>query len=157
MWNGYAYVAYGCGEHTRSLMDAIEYGFISAGGGQWYSKTLKKLDKGDKILAYIPQKGYFGYGIVTETVAQAKDVEFIKDGKAITFSDFPNAEDYLYKSDDPDNAEYVVKVQWLYTVPESKAVKEAGLFANQNSVCKPKSLKWDNTVARLKALWNFAD
>ena len=157
VWNGYAYVNYGCGDDSRSFDDAIKYGFISAGGNPWYTKTLKRLGIGDKIFAYIPQKGYFGYGLVTETVKQAKDVEFIINGKQITFSDFPNSDCYLYSSDEPDNAEYVVKVNWIYTTSEKDAVRETGMFSNQNTVCKTNSAKWDNTVSKLKSLWKIKD
>jgi hypothetical protein len=38
---------------------------------------------------------------------------------------------------DPERCEYFVPMRWLQTVPLEKAVKEIGLFGNQNSVCKP--------------------
>ena len=157
IWNGFAYAAYGCGEHTRTWDDARKYGFISAGGGSWYSNTLKKLEIGDKIFAYIPKKGYAGYGIVKEKVKQAKDIHFYVDGNQIAFSDMENGSDYLYKSDEPENAEYVVKVQWLHTVDEDDAVRESGFFANQLSACKPTTSKWDYTVKRLKQIWNIIE
>lgn len=156
-WNGFAYVTYGCGEHTRTWEDARKYGFISAGGGSWYSNTLKRLEIGDKILTYIPKKGYAGYGIVTDTIIQAKDVKFNIDGHEISFSDFENKEDYLYKSNDPENAEYIVKVKWKYTVDENNAVREPGFFANQNSACKPSTSKWDYTVNRMKQIWGISE
>jgi len=53
-------------------------------------------------------------------------------------------------SDDPEKAEYFVRVTWLDTVPESKAVNEVGLFGNQNTVCQPTTPKWRHTVERLK-------
>ena len=154
IWNGYAYVAYGCDGH-RKWEDALKYGFISAGGGSWYSNTLKNLDVGEKIFAYIPQKGYVGYGIVTDTLEQAKDVTFNVNGESITFADFENGINYLYSSDDPEQAEYVVKVKWIHTVDESNAVREPGFFANQNSVCKPTVSVWNDTVNRLKQIWNI--
>ena len=89
-WNGFAYAAYGCGEHSRTWEDARKYGFISAGGGSWYSGTLKRLNVGDKVFAYIPKKGYVGYGLVTDTVTQAKDVKFNIDGRDIGFPDLEN-------------------------------------------------------------------
>ena len=42
-------------------------------------------------------------------------------------------------ADDAENAEYLVRVKWLKTVPLPKAIKEKGFFANQLTVCKPKS------------------
>jgi len=38
-WNGEYYVSYGHG-HSRDWVEARRYGFISAGGGAWYSGTL---------------------------------------------------------------------------------------------------------------------
>ena len=40
-------------------------------------------------------------------------------------------------SSDDDN-EWVVPVRWIRTVDESTAYWEKGLFANQNSACKPR-------------------
>ena len=152
-WNGFAYVAFGSGE--RKWFDAIKYGFISAGGGKWYSSTLKNLSIGDKILTYIPKKGYAGYGIVTDTVKQAKDIILNDGDKEITFSDIEGGEGYLYSPNDPENAEYVVKVKWLHTEKEEDAVHESGFFAIQHSACKPTSSSWDYTVSRMKQIWNI--
>jgi hypothetical protein len=52
--------------------------------------------------------------------------------------------------DNPDEAEYVVAVKWLKTVPLAKAIKEKGFFANQVTVCQPKSKEWPYTIERLK-------
>ena len=51
----------------------------------------------------------------------------------------------------------MVRVEWLDTKPESEAVRETGLFGNQNTVCRPTASKWQHTVERLKAAfpgWN---
>ena len=47
-WNNEFYVSFGEGE-SRGWEDARKYGFICAGGGKWYSNTLNKLDKGDRV------------------------------------------------------------------------------------------------------------
>ncbi|QSA97491.1 hypothetical protein [Methylococcus sp. EFPC2] len=62
-----------------------------------------------------------------------------------------HAAHYRQFADDPDKAEYFVRIQWLDAVPEAKAVNEVGLFGNQNSVCQPTTPKWRHTVERLKA------
>ena len=36
--------------------------------------------------------------------------------------------DFLYSVDDPENAEHLVKVEWLKTVKTSEAVKELGFL-----------------------------
>jgi hypothetical protein len=43
-----------------------------------------------------------------------------------------------------------VPVKWVATVPVEKAYREVGFFGNQNTVAKPKSEKWEHTVAVLK-------
>jgi len=36
--------------------------------------------------------------------------------------------------DDPEKAEYFVRVAWLDTVAETAAISEVGFFGNQNTV-----------------------
>lgn len=155
-WNGEYYVSFG-EEEGRSWDDARKYGFISAGGGPWYTKTLSLLSPGDRVWVNIPHTGYVGVGIVTETVQQAKDVVFNNENVQTPMKDLPLHGKYFYAEDDPENAEYVVKVQWLKTVATSKAVKEIGFFGNQNSVCRPTAEKWVFTVDRLKKCWEVTD
>jgi hypothetical protein len=57
---------------------------------------------------------------------------------------------YRENAQDPEAAEYFVKVEWLDTVPVGKAIDEVGLFGNQNTVCQPSTPKWRHTVERLK-------
>ena len=156
-WNGEYYVSFGEEEGQRSWDDARKYGFISAGGGPWYTKTLSLLSPGDRVWVNIPHTGYVGVGIVTEAVQQAKDVVFNNENVQTPMKDLPLHGKYLYSEDDPENAEYVVKVQWLKTVATSKAVKELGFFGNQNSVCRPTVEKWAFTVDRLKKCWEVTD
>lgn len=58
---------------------------------------------------------------------------------------------------DPERCEYFVPIRWLQTVPLEKAVKEIGFFGNQNSVCKPTTVKWRATVERLKERFPYYD
>lgn len=44
-WNGEFYVSFGDAA-SRSWEDARRFGFISGGGGNWYSQTLKLLSPG---------------------------------------------------------------------------------------------------------------
>ena len=55
-WNGefYASLAYG---HNRSWDEAVAYGLIFAGGGTWYTKTLRILSPNDHVRLRAP-----GYG-----------------------------------------------------------------------------------------------
>ena len=118
------------------------YGFVSAGGGERYSGPLRRLAAGDRIAAYLPKRGYVGYGIVAAPAVLAKDFE-TKTG--------PLLEQQLSKpnfdpnKDDPRLAEHAVAVDWIKTVPTSEAKTFAGVFANQNIVCKlrdPRTLEF---------------
>ena len=56
----------------------------------------------------------------------------------------------LLAKDNPEKAEHLVRVEWIKTVPMESAIKEKGLFGNQNTVARPTAAKWDHTVERLK-------
>ena len=64
---------------------------------------------------------------------------------------------YFFEKSNTEEAEYIVKVKWIYTVEEDKAVQEFGFFGNENSVCRPKNEKWELTVRRLKELWEVKE
>jgi hypothetical protein len=148
-WNGEFYVSYG-GEH-RSWEDALKYGFISGGGGSWYSQTLKLLSPGDLIWVKIPKTGYVGVGRVEESVQSVNDFTVpTPAGERPCLDVLQHAQVYRQDANDPELAEYFVRVQWLDTVPATQAVDEVGLFGNQNTVCQPSTPKWRHTVERLK-------
>ncbi|MCE7937162.1 MAG: DUF91 domain-containing protein [Chloroflexi bacterium CFX6] len=149
-WNGEYYVSYGP-TSSRSWDEARQHGFISAGGGSWYSQTLKLLSPGDRVWVKIPKTGYVGVGRVKEPVRSVNDFKVeTPSGERSVLEVLRNAERYRRSADDPEKAEYFVRVQWLDTVPEASAVNEVGLFGNQNTVCQPTTPKWRHTVERLK-------
>lgn len=154
-WNHEYYVSFGSGD--RKWSDAVKYGFVSAGGGNWYSNTLKMLLPGNRIWVNIPHTGYVGVGVVEEVAQIAKDVIFLTEEGEKKISDLETEGNYLDSANDEEKAEYVVKVKWLKNVTEKEAIKELGFFGNQNSVCRPTDSKWDFTVERLKTLWNVKD
>ena len=155
-WNGEYYVSYG-GEH-RSWEDAQKYGFVSGGGGSWYSQTLKLLSPGDRVWVKIPKTGYVGVGIVQEAVQSVKDFQVVtQDGDRPCLEVLQHAKSYQVNADDPEKAEYFVRVQWLDTVPMKKAINEVGLFGNTNTVCQPCTPKWRHTLERLKTLFSKWD
>ena len=49
-------------------------------------------------------------------------------------------------TEDPEKAEYLVRVKWDKTVPEAQAIKERGFFGKQNTVAKPRADSWRHTV-----------
>ncbi|MBN2510286.1 MAG: hypothetical protein JXB03_08420 [Spirochaetales bacterium] len=111
------------------------------------------LKTGDRIWVNIPHTGYVGVGKVREPAMMAKDVK-LADGK--TIYQLSNKVDYHKQFiDDADNAEYMVRVDWIYTIEAGKAVKEIGFFGNQNTVARPKAIRWTHTVDRLKQIWKI--
>jgi len=149
-WNGEYYVSFGH-KMGRDWDDALKYGFISAGGGRWYSKTLSQLEKGDRVWVNIPKTGYVGVGIVEEPTVKVDQFMVSTDKGDIPLLEAPVNENYHREwVDDEDKAEYVVRVKWLRVVPIKKAISELGFFGNQNTVCKPTTPKWNYTVERLK-------
>jgi hypothetical protein len=151
-WNGEFYVSYG----HRSWEDARKYGFISGGGGTWYSKTLQLLSPGDRIWVKIPGTGYVGVGCVKDTVRPMSDFNIKTDTGLRNALDVFGGR-FRERASQPDMAEYVVPVEWLDTVPESEAFDEVGLFGNQNTVAKPTAPKWRHTVDRLKTYFKKWD
>lgn len=159
-WNGEYYVSFGDTD-SRSWDDARQYGFISGGGGSWYSQTLKLLSPGDRVWVKIPKTGYVGVGRVTEAVRPVKEFKVqTPSGERPALDVLKHADRYKAKADDPEKVEYFVRVAWLDTVPESKGIDEVGLFGNQNTVCQPTTPKWRHTVERLKTYfpkWDHED
>ena len=154
-WNGEFYVSFGA---DRNWEDARKYGYISGGGGSWYSQTLKMLEVGDRVWVNIPKTGYVGVGEVTNTVLPAKEFNITDDyGVSRDISILTESERYNKHIDDTELSEYFVKVKWIHTVPESEAFYEVGLFGNQNTVCQPKSQKWRHTIERLNTFFKLSE
>ena len=133
-WTGYWYVNIDEGE-SRSWADWKEYGFLSAGGGRKYSDQLQRLPVGAKVFAYQKDRGYVGYGSVESAAVPAS--EFLVPSRGTKLFELPLAQPGIrHDADDVDRAEYVVPVDWIRTVDLSDARRFAGIFANQNIVCK---------------------
>ena len=156
-WNGEFYSSFGHGV-SRSWEDAIEYGFICAGGGEWYSKTMKLLKTGDRVWVKVPGQGYVG---VCEVLSEAEPANqfFVTTptGKVPVLDAAKRARYHREFKDDLEKCEYFVAVKWIHTIPLSESIQEVGMFGNQNSVCKPTAPKWRSTVERLKKLFGVND
>jgi len=152
-WNGQDfYVSFGEGE-WRSWEDAIRYGFVSGGGGKWYSQTLKQLFVGARVFVNIPQTGYVGVGVVTAESVPARDFVVEVDGHTKPILEAPHAAAGMANfADDDEKCEWMVGVDWIRTVPRDKAVWEKGMFANQNTVTK---LRNSFTIERLTKVFDL--
>jgi hypothetical protein len=155
-WIGEFYASFGQG-HERHWEDAVRYGFLSAGGGAWYSNTLNLLNPGDRVWVKAPGYGFVGVGIVKARSQIITD--FMVDtpeGERPALDVLTSAAYHRQFLGDPDRSEWFVPIDWVKTVPIEKAVSEAGLFGNQNTVCKPTTPKWRKTVDRLKERWGIS-
>jgi hypothetical protein len=154
-WNGEFYVSFGGG---RNWEEARKYGFISGGGGRFYSQTLGMLKPSDRVWVNIPGTGYVGVGRVEEPVVGVdKFMVTNTAGARVPITQISGLEiaGSTLSSDDPEKAEYVVRVRWDKTVPQNKAFKERGFFGVQHTVARPKDERWRHTVERLKVLFGI--
>ena len=148
-WNGEFYCNFADGEN-RSWDDAVKYGFVSAGGGAWYTRTLQLLGPGDRIWVKAPGYGFVGVGRVAGRAEPTTTFKVRTPQGDVPVMEVATRTYHQKYLDDPERCEQFVPVRWLQTVPVDRAVDEIGLFGNQNTVCKPTSPKWRYTVERLK-------
>jgi hypothetical protein len=144
-WSGYYFVNVGEGEH-RNWDDCRKYGFLAAGHGPKYSRSLRKLNEGDLVFAYMKQLGYVGFGKVTKPAASVNDFVVDKLGKKILELPLtqPNLSDM---ANDEEDSEWAVGIEWKKTFSRDEAKWFKDAFANQNIVCK---LRDPATVTFLK-------
>lgn len=154
-WNGLdMYVSFGVSPE-RSWDDAIKYGFVSGGGGSWYSRTLTQLTPGLRVWVHVPGRGYVGVGIVEAPSVPVEDFRVDLDGTETPILSAPlNAPAMGAHVGDEELDEYLVRIKWLATVPLDKAVWEKGFFANQNTACQ---LRRPEVIARLCDIFGIAE
>lgn len=138
-WNGRDwYVSFGDRDTAgRNWEDARTYGFVSAGGRPWFSRTLRRLPIGARIFAYLPQAGYAGVGTVVGEAQPFDEAVVQHEGEDERLADLTLVGSYHHApdGDTPETAEYIVPVRWQATKPRDAAIRRPGLFANQNSAC----------------------
>jgi hypothetical protein len=155
-WNGHHYGSFGHGQDDRNWEDACKYGFFSAGGGAWYSRSLSLLQTDDIIWVQSPSDGYIGVGRVLSSLQPFEEFVVQFEGKECHLSELPLNGNYVRGvSADDDLREFMVGIEWLHTVPIDEAVRQVGFFGNQNSVCRPRVAKWTHTVNTLKSKWKI--
>lgn len=158
VWNGQDfYVSFGP-DPARTWEDAVKYGFVSGGGGKWYSQSLNALEPGHRVFVNVPKRGFVGVGSVLDTVVPVKDFRVEVGGQSVPILEAPlDAPAMGENATDPNTSEYVVRVKWLKTVPVSEAVWEPGMFANQNTACRLQGEKGEFTIARVSELFGLDD
>lgn len=117
------------GEYSdgRRWEDGRRLGFVSAGGGAWYSRSLRNLPIGARINVHIPGLGYVAVG---ETLAEARvfDKALVqRDGVWVSLREQQVMGHYRESGqDDPEGleAEWVVPVRWAVANPATEAYWE---------------------------------
>jgi hypothetical protein len=139
-WNGKDFIVNvdASEDGISSWDDCRKYNFISAGGGKWYSRSLSVLQPGHRVFAMIPKKGYVGVGIVTEKSIPIKEFDVPNENGVMTniFNVPLKCEGIKSQSEDLENCEYFVSINWIKEINEEKAFWVKGLRANQNSAFK---------------------
>lgn len=155
-WNGEYYSSFGHSAE-RHWDEAVRFGFICAGGGSWYSKTLFLLSPGDRVWVNVPGQGYVGVGRVLSSPVRASEFMVLVDGESRYFLEIAQANYHRQYAEDEEKSEFFVPIEWIATKPLNQAISEVGFFGNQNSICRPKTTKWTHTVERLKKVFSLAD
>ena len=152
-WNGEFYASFDSGFDWEA---ARQYGYIRAGGGLWYSRTLNLAEIGSRVWVSIPGVGYVGVGEIIGSKLSQRQFNVFLNGMSVPIQQLLN--DLKPAGSIPEDEEdFFVAVKWIKTVSVSEAFKEVGLFGNQNSLAKPTAGKWVHTVARLKQRFNIPD
>lgn len=155
-WNGTDwYVSFGDSPEGRRWSDGMRYGFVSGGGGEWFSRTLKNLRPGARVFACIPKVGYVGVGTVTGEAQRFDQTKVNVDGTNTPLTDLPLEGRYHHDGDEDDNtAEWAVPVEWTHTVPREQGFWKPGMFANQNTAAK---LRQQFTIEQVTAAFGLDD
>lgn len=155
-WNGSDwYVSFGEHPGGRQWSDGRKYGFVSGGGGKWFSQTLKNLTPGARVFACIPKVGYVGVGTVTGEARRFDEAVVNEDGVEIPLKELPLEGDYRHEGGSDDLvAEWVVPIDWTHTVPSEQGFWKAGMFANQNTAAK---LRQQFTIEQVSAAFGLDD
>ena len=145
-WNGVDwYVSYG---GDRSWEDARKFNYVAAGGGKFYSQTMRSLPEGARVWVNLPGTGFVAVGRTLAPARRWAEAE-VKVGEQwirLADQDLMGTHRPHFEAAEDDKAEWVVPVEWLDARPESGAYWEKGMFASQHSACK---LRQEFTLERL--------
>ena len=135
-WTGFYFVNVGMDSPDEPLSfgrhweHCRKYGFVAAGGGERWSRRLKKLAVGDRVFAYVSKAGYVGAGTVTRKAAPVHEF-MLANGQSLRdeLNAWPRQLDC-----DPIKQDFAVGVDWHDTVEISDARRFTGISALPNNV-----------------------
>ncbi|WP_188043942.1 PDDEXK family nuclease [Changpingibacter yushuensis] len=155
-WNGSDwYVSFGEDSGTRQWEDGKKYGFVSGGGGKWFSQTLKNLQIGARVFVHIPKSGYVGVGTVTGEAKRFDKTMVEVNGTPVPLQELDLKGTYDHGGDGSDDSvEWAVPVEWVHAVPRKQALWKNGMFANQNTAAK---LRQQFTIEQVTDAFGIGD
>jgi hypothetical protein len=131
-WNGIDYYVMFGDEERRSWEDARKWGYVSAGGGIRWSKPLERLQPGARVFVHLPHHGYAGVGRVVAPPVPISDFIVAVDQREVPLLRIPLTNEGIKQdADDPEHAEYLVRVQWEWTVPADQGYWDRGFFSRR--------------------------
>ena len=155
-WHGRDYyVVLGRAGDTLRWSIASKYGLLNAGSGRSYWKPLQNLTPGKRVFAYVGGAGYVGIARVTGEMIPARDARVEVNGQIQPLLDQPELATPKWEkaaSEDPEEVEMVVPVEWLVKRPLDQSVWEKGLFASQVTVCK---LRDEHTIKTVESAFGL--
>jgi len=143
--NGLYYVNVGEGE-TRCWEDCHKYGFMTAGQAPKWSDPIRTLNPGDVVVAYLKGKGYMGIGKVKEKAKKVMDFRY----KNKSLKDYDLVQPSIFKNSTNKNSEYLVKIDWIKSVPANEAKWKANSKLFTTQLIKASLEKQINTIQFLE-------
>ena len=110
----------------RSWDDARRCGFVSAGGGEWYSGSLRALPVGGRVFVYVPKTGYVAVGMVAGPGVPFGDAVPTVGGEPRKMTELDLAAGYRHEGSGPDRDEYVVPIDWIKTLDRGQCHPREG-------------------------------
>jgi len=140
-WNGLDYYAVvgRVDDEAERYKVASKYGYLNAGGGSWFWKPLRNLKPGARVLVYVGGAGYVGIASVAAEMIHARDATVDINGTDEPLIDQPEVSDAFREralSDNQEEIEMVVRVEWIKQLPLDEAVAGPDLFSVPTTVCK---------------------
>jgi uncharacterized protein len=118
------YFNVGQSEHWQ-WADCSKYGFISAGQGPQWKRSICGFNIGDIFAAYLKGKGFVGIGQITEKARPIREVKI--NGRPLM--SLPLACKKMDDNiDNDEKCEYVALVDWIRSIPEGEAKFISGLY-----------------------------
>ena len=105
----------------RCWEDCKRYGFMLAGGGEKWTRKIKRLQIGDKLFAYLSGHGYVGLAEVTAPAVPMKSFRPAGHDRCLHELQLTGTID-LERMNDPQFCDWCVAVKWMYALEREHAM-----------------------------------